>query len=105
MTDKKLPKTYTMEERLEKLISGYSNTGDLSGECYPMYGVYDLVEEFINDELAKARAEERERIADEFGDFRLVAKGWLGIIKYGRTLRFFLLPHTKHKKGDDESNE
>ena len=46
-----------MEERLEKLISGCSNTGDLSGECYPMYGVYDLVEEFINDELTKARAE------------------------------------------------
>ncbi len=61
MTDKKLPKTYTMEERLEKLISGCSNTNDLSGECYPMYGVYDLVEEFINDELVKARAEAKEQ--------------------------------------------
>jgi len=71
MTNKKLPKTYTMEERLEKLISGCSNTGDLSGECYPMYGVYDLVEEFINDELTKARAEEKiktKKIVDDVKD-------------------------------------
>jgi len=63
-----------------------------------------LAVKVLRDELAQARAEERERIADEFGDFRMIIKGWLGIIKYGRTLRFFLLPHTKHKKGDDETN-
>ena len=66
------------------------------------------IQEVVVEELAQARAEgareERERIADEFGDFRLMAKGWLGIIKYGRTLRYFLLPHTRHKKGDDETN-
>jgi len=67
------------------------------------------VDGFVDDEKLKnfidlVKAEERERIVDEFGDFRMMAKGWFGMIKYGRTLRFFLLPHTKHKKGDDETN-
>jgi len=65
--------------------------------------ISDLVV-LVDQARAESAKEERERIADEFGDFRMMAKGWFGMIKYGRTLRFFLLPHTKHKKGDDESN-
>jgi len=92
MTDKKL--RTKLIEQIDNLSRG---KGDWVGQIRGVVKTCDQATQL-------ARAEERERIADEFGDFRLMAKGWLGIIKYGRTLRFFLLPHTKHKKGDDESN-
>jgi len=99
--------TIKLPEDVERRLKEWSENPD-TGLCADFttdgYAYYEELKIFLADELAKARAEERERIADEFGDFRLMAKGWLGIIKYGRTLRFFLLPHTKHKKGDDESN-
>lgn len=50
-----------------------------------------------------AGEEEKNNIAEKYGDFRIVRKWGLGLVKYGRALRFFLLPHTKHKEGDDDT--
>ena len=36
-----------------------------------------------------------EEIVKQYGDLRLCNK-------HGRTLRFYLLPHFKHKEGDDK---
>jgi len=49
------------------------------------------------------KAEEREQIANDFGEFRKISPtDILGRVKWSKTLRYYLLPHTKYKEGDDD---
>lgn len=57
---KSKPNQVSWEEWLKKLIGKQSNTGDLSGEIYPAYYLYESVESFISSLLK----EERQRVID-----------------------------------------
>ena len=57
---KSKPNQVSWDERLKKLIGEQSNTGDLSGEIYPAYYLYESVESFISSLLK----EERQRVID-----------------------------------------
>lgn len=52
------------------------------------------------DDIESVKAETRKQLIDEvvekYGDYRIDQSN-----KKGRTLRFYLLPHTEHKPGDD----
>lgn len=62
----------------------------------------DKKKDFLATMYREVREETKEAIVEEFGEYRLIKKFGLGLIKYGRTLRFYLSPHTKHKEGDDD---
>lgn len=52
---KSKPNQVSWDERLKKLIGKQSNTGDLSGEIYPAYYLYESVESFISSLLKEER--------------------------------------------------
>ena len=59
--------------------------------------------EALNRQREDMEKEIKEEIVSKYGDFRPILKWGLGLVKYGRTLRFYLLPHTKHTEEDNES--
>ena len=59
--------------------------------------------EALNRQREDMEKEFKEEIVSKYGDFRPIVKWGLGLVKYGRTLRFYLLPHTKHTEEDIES--
>lgn len=75
----------------ERFIEKFTAYGYIHGE------VSDL-ESFIQQIIEQEVKKERERIANEYSDCTYPLKD-----KEGRTIRWYLLPHYKHKEGDDGS--
>jgi len=65
--------------------------------------IVDAVSAALNRQREDMEKEFKEEIVSKYGDFRPIVKWGLGLVKYGRTLRFYLLPHTKHTEEDIES--
>lgn len=61
--------------------------------------VIPKIESSLHKIKDEAKREAIEKVAEEYGDFRISKEN-----KKGRALRFYLLPHTKHKEGDDEES-
>lgn len=75
-----------------RILNGYASIW----KHHPM-GVARDIDEWLLTTLTEFEREAIEKLAEEYGDFRISKKN-----KKGRALRFYLLPHTKHKEGDDE---
>ncbi len=69
---------------------------------YPEESCKCVTPEAIATALEEQKKDIIQEIVDNYGDYRFVVKKRFGY-EVGRTLRFFLLPHTQHKKGDDEN--
>ncbi len=90
-----------MRENLYNILANFVNIVD---DCHARGVEPDCNNEInlIEKVLATVLEEQKKAIVEEYGDYRLVVKKRFGY-EIGRTLRFFLAPHTQHKKGDDEN--
>ncbi len=85
-----------------KLNTNYEGYLELKKQA--LVEITDELSQVEQSSYEQGRLEERKRLAEEYGDYRYIGqKKGFGRYEIGRTLRFHLLPHTKHKKGDDEN--
>jgi hypothetical protein len=69
-------------KELEKIINRHSNTSELDGEAYPLYGIFEDVKSFISNLLKEVREEQLKAFEEMIGeDERPLQKNVLNIIK------------------------
>jgi hypothetical protein len=94
-----------LEEKIEVILKEYIRETLVEGKGQPLIR-RAIRREKVQELLALIKARE-EQIIEDYGDFRPIIETGRGIFKkreVGKTLRFYLLPHTQHREGDDKSD-